>query len=95
MKDCDKEFEKYSRQIALIVDYAGRYSHLMNSKNITLEFLTPNTTYFIQLLDMGYGTRYEDYQEFKNHYRGILVTKVLKTTEDNLVTSSTSTNRNQ
>jgi len=83
LKDWDKELEKQSRKILLIVDNAGPHPNLIDLKNITLEFLPPNTTSLIQLLDMGI------IMNLKIHYRGLLVAYILKAIKDNLVTPST------
>ncbi|VVC29246.1 DDE superfamily endonuclease domain,Homeobox domain-like,HTH CenpB-type DNA-binding domain [Cinara cedri] len=47
LKDWDKELGKQSRKIVLIVDNAGPHPHLINLKNVILEFLPPNTTFLI------------------------------------------------
>jgi len=83
LKDWDKELGKQSRKILLIVDNAGPHPKLIDLKNITLEFLPPNTTSLVQPLDMGI------IKNLKTHYRGLLVTYILKAIEDNLVTPST------
>jgi len=44
LKDWDKELGKRLRTILLIVDNAGPPPPLTDLKNITLEFLSPNTT---------------------------------------------------
>lgn len=67
----------------MIVDNAGPHPKLVNLKNITLEFLPPSTTSLIQPLDMGI------IKNLKTHYRGLLVTYILKAIEDNLLTPST------
>jgi len=69
--------------IFLIVDNAGSHPKLIDLKNITLEFLPPNTTSLVQPLDMGI------IKNVKTYYRGLLVTYILKAIEDNLVTPST------
>lgn len=56
----------------------------MDLKNITLEFLPPNTTFLIQPLDMGI------IKTLKTHHRGLLVTYILNAIEDDLVTPSIS-----
>lgn len=84
MKDWDKELGKCSRKIVLIVDNTVPHPHLMGIKNITLEFLPPNTTSIIQPLDMGI------IKNLKTHYHGLLKTSDLKAIENNLVTPSTS-----
>jgi transposase len=53
LKHWNKELGKQSRKILLIVDNAGPHRNLIDLKNITLEFLPPNTTSIIQPLDMG------------------------------------------
>ncbi|KAL4135374.1 hypothetical protein QTP88_006988 [Uroleucon formosanum] len=83
LKDWDKELGKQSRKMLLIVDNAGPHPKLIDLKNIALEFLPPNTTSLVQPLDMGI------IKNLKIHYRGLLVTYILKAIEDNLVTSST------
>ncbi|XP_008184737.1 tigger transposable element-derived protein 6-like [Acyrthosiphon pisum] len=83
LKDWDKEFGKQLRKILLTVDNAGPHPKLIDLKNITLEFLPPNTTSLVQPLDMGI------IKNLKTHYRGLLVTYILKAIEDNLVTPST------
>ncbi|CAI6353251.1 unnamed protein product [Macrosiphum euphorbiae] len=77
LKDWDKELGKQSRTILLIVDNAGPHPKLIDLKNITLEFLPPNTTSLVQPLDMGI------IKNLKTHYRGLLVTYILKAIEDN------------
>ena len=69
LKDWNKELGKNSRQILLIVDNVGLHTHLMDFKNITLEFLPPNTTSIIQPL----------IKNLKTHYRRLLVRRLLKT----------------
>ncbi|KAL4148353.1 hypothetical protein QTP88_002617 [Uroleucon formosanum] len=84
LKDWDKELGKQSRKIVLIVDNAGPHPKLIDLKIIALEFLPPNiTTSLVQPLDMGI------IKNLKTHYRGLLVTYILKAIEDNLVTPST------
>ncbi|KII67912.1 hypothetical protein RF11_09084 [Thelohanellus kitauei] len=59
------------------------HTHLDNLQNIQLEFLPPNTTSLVQLMDMGLIKNY------KTLYRGKLVYYILESIDENLLTSST------
>lgn len=78
----DKELQAKSRSILLLIDNCAAHSKNVELKNITLQFLLPNTTSFIQPLDMGI------IKNLKVRYRMKLVNFILENNEEKLFDSS-------
>lgn len=81
LKRWDKELQRQSRLIILILDNCAAHPYTETLKNITLEFLPPNTTSLTQPLDMGI------IKNLKTKYRAKLVNFVLEKIEENLLDS--------
>ncbi|GLV33559.1 hypothetical protein CBL_20277, partial [Carabus blaptoides fortunei] len=71
------------RKILLLVDNCAAHPHLDHLKNMQLEFLPANTTSLVQPMDMGI------IKNLKTLYRGKLVNFILESTDENLLTSTT------
>ncbi|KAL4101085.1 hypothetical protein QTP88_021105 [Uroleucon formosanum] len=80
--ECDKELQAKSRSILLLIDNCAAHPKNVQLKNITLEFLPPNTTSLIQPLDMGI------IKNLKVKYRMKLVHFILEKIEESLFDQS-------
>ncbi|XP_026816812.1 tigger transposable element-derived protein 4-like [Rhopalosiphum maidis] len=78
----DKELQAKSRSILLLIDNCAAHPKNVELKNITLEFLSPNTTSLIQPLNMGI------IKNLKMRYRMKLVNFILEKIEEKLFDSS-------
>ncbi|KAE9522886.1 hypothetical protein AGLY_016697 [Aphis glycines] len=83
----DKELQEKSRSIPLLIDNCTAHPNNVQLKNITLEFLPPNTTSLIQPLDMGI------IKNLKVRYRMKLVNFILEKIEENLFDQSATANQ--
>jgi hypothetical protein len=75
------ELQWKSKKIVLGLDNCAAHPHL-DSMNIQLEFLSPNTTSVVQPTDMRI------INNLKNLYRTMLVNYILEAIQENLLTSS-------
>lgn len=78
----DRELQKNSRNILLLIDNCAAHPKSMVLKNIRVEFLPPNTTSLIQPLDMGI------IKNLKCFYRSKLVNHILQEVEENLLNTA-------
>ncbi|KII72052.1 hypothetical protein RF11_16515 [Thelohanellus kitauei] len=76
-----KNLKLKQRKPFLLVDNCAAHPHLDNLQNIQLEFLPPNTTSLVQPMDMGL------IKNFKTLYRGKLVSYILESIDENLLTT--------
>jgi len=83
----DKELHAKSRSILLLIENCDIHPKNVELKNITLEFLPPNTTSLIQPLDMGI------IRNLKVRYRMKLVNFILEKIEEKLIDSSATANQ--
>jgi hypothetical protein len=83
----DKKFQEKSRSILLLIDNCAAHPKNVQLKNITLEFLPPNTTSLIQPLDKGI------IKNLKVKYRMKLVHFILEKIEENLFDPSATANQ--
>ncbi|XP_060879159.1 tigger transposable element-derived protein 4-like [Metopolophium dirhodum] len=83
----DKKLQAKSRSILLLIDNCAAHPKNVQLKNITLEFLPPNTTSLIQPLDMGI------IKNLKVRYRMKLVHFILEEIEENLFDQSATANQ--
>ncbi|XP_050549077.1 tigger transposable element-derived protein 6-like [Daktulosphaira vitifoliae] len=83
----DKELQAKSKFILLLIDNCAAHLKNVELKNITLEFLPPNTTSFDQPLDMGI------IKNLKVKYRIKLVNFILEKIEEKLFDSSATANQ--
>lgn len=72
LEDWNSKLLKNKRKILLLIDNPIYF------ENITVEFLSANTTSLIQTLDMG------SIKNLEVHYRGMLVGYILQWIEENL-----------
>jgi hypothetical protein len=76
------ELQQISRKDLLVQDNCAAHPHSDSLKNIQLEFLSPNSTYLVQPMDMGI------IKNWKTLYRAKLVNYILEAIQENLLTSS-------
>ncbi|KII70390.1 Tigger transposable element-derived protein 6 [Thelohanellus kitauei] len=79
----DRNLKLKQRKILLLVENCVAHPHLDNLQNIKLKFLPPKTTSLVQLMDMGV------IKNFKTLYSGKFLNYILKSIDENLLTSST------
>ncbi|XP_035218679.1 tigger transposable element-derived protein 4-like [Stegodyphus dumicola] len=53
LKDWDRELQRQSRKVLLLLDNCAAHPHLDCLMNVQLEFLPPRTTALVQPMDMG------------------------------------------
>ncbi|KFM64333.1 Tigger transposable element-derived protein 4, partial [Stegodyphus mimosarum] len=82
LKDWDRELQRQSRKVLLLLDHCAAHPHLDCLKNIQLEFLSPTTTALFQPMDMSI------IKTFMTLYRERLVNYILEAIEESLLTSS-------
>ncbi|XP_035217793.1 tigger transposable element-derived protein 4-like [Stegodyphus dumicola] len=82
LKDWDREQQRQSRKVLLLLDNSAAHPHLDCLKNILLEFLPPRTTALVQPIDMAI------IKTLRNLYRARLVNYILEAIEESLVTLS-------
>jgi hypothetical protein len=76
------ELQWKSRTILIVLDNCAAHPHMVSLKNIHLEFLSPNTTSLVQLMDVGI------IKNFKTLYHTEFVNYILEEIQENLLTSS-------
>lgn len=77
----DKELQRQSRKVLLLLDNCAAHPQLQCLKNIRQEFLPPRTTALVQPMDMGI------IKNLKTVYRARLVNYVLEAIEESSLTS--------
>ena len=53
VREQDRNFAFEGRKVALVIDNSTAHPNIENLKSITLHFLSPNTTSFLQPMDQG------------------------------------------
>jgi hypothetical protein len=79
----DVELQRKSAKILLVLDNCAAHPHLDSLKNIQLEFLFPNNTFFVQPMDMRI------LKKLRTLYRSKLANYTLEATQNLLTSSST------
>lgn len=75
LRKWDSELRGNNKKIILFIDNCPAHPQIQNLTNIKLAFLPPNTTSVIQPIDQGV------IKTLKNHYRRLLVQKMVNDTE--------------
>ncbi|XP_035232701.1 tigger transposable element-derived protein 6-like [Stegodyphus dumicola] len=86
LKDWDRELQRQSRKVLVLLDNCAAHLHLDCLMNVQLKFLPPRTTTSVQPMHMGI------IKNLKTLYRARLVNYILEAIEEILLTSSSKAN---